>query len=288
MKVTVELILDTTCTSQELAHNPRTTTFKITMPKYLVAEFNTHRALSRNSFSSRAVPSDKAADYAYSNMFMPDKWLENQAGMQAKSTELPYFKKLLATLIWKSTAKVCVWSSKSLFKLGLHKQWSGRMLEWFMPTIIIATATDWQNFIMLRNHPSAQPEIQEVAKQIERLLKDSFPHCLKVGQWHIPFIDTHHGDYFGYYLNGLSIDTETALKISASICAQISYRKSDTSLEKALSIYNRLIESEPKHLSPFEHQAYYASSEEYSVDFQGNLRYAHQYRKYIEHGVMPL
>jgi len=34
----------------------RLTTFEIQLPKVLLAEYNTHRALSRNFSSSRAIP----------------------------------------------------------------------------------------------------------------------------------------------------------------------------------------------------------------------------------------
>ncbi len=43
--------------------------------------------------------------------------------------------------------------------------------------------------------------------------------------------------------------------ISASCCAQVSYRKSDDSYEKALVIFDKLINSKPCHASPVEHQA---------------------------------
>ena len=43
--------------------------------------------------------------------------------------------------------------------------------------------------------------------------------------------------------------------ISASCCAQVSYRKNDDSLEKAKVVFDRLINSEPVHASPVEHQA---------------------------------
>jgi hypothetical protein len=48
---------------------------------------------------------------------------------------------------------------------------------------------------------------------------------------------------------------EQALKISASLAAQESYRKSDSSLEKAEAIWERLVGSAPVHASPTEHQA---------------------------------
>lgn len=37
----------------------RITSFVITFPRIVLAEFNTHRALSRNSASSRAIPFNK-------------------------------------------------------------------------------------------------------------------------------------------------------------------------------------------------------------------------------------
>jgi hypothetical protein len=67
--------------------------------------------------------------------------------------------------------------------------------------------------------------------------------------WHTPY----YGD--GYW-GCLSPDSlEDALAISASCCAQVSYRKLDDSLEKARDIFAKLIESKPCHASPTEHQA---------------------------------
>ncbi len=51
------------------------------------------------------------------------------------------------------------------------------------------------------------------------------------------------------------ISLSEAIKISASLCAQVSYRKADESLDKAIKIHDRLVKSIPVHASPFEHQA---------------------------------
>ena len=51
------------------------------------------------------------------------------------------------------------------------------------------------------------------------------------------------------------VDLETAKKVSASCCAQVSYRRLDTSIEKALEIYEKLFSGPKPHLSPVEHQA---------------------------------
>ena len=58
-----------------------------------------------------------------------------------------------------------------------------------------------------------------------------------------------------YYDENLKeITVEQARMVSASCCAQTSYRKQDGSLEKAEDIFKKLVESEPCHASPVEHQ----------------------------------
>ena len=74
------------------------------------------------------------------------------------------------------------------------------------------------------------------------------------------------------------LTTEEAIKLSASLCAQVSYRKSDMSLSKALLIYDRLIDSKPCHASPFEHQA---SPSPKKTDRSGNFTGWIQYRQQI-------
>ena len=59
---------------------------------------------------------------------------------------------------------------------------------------------------------------------------------LEPGMWHTPY-------YGEGYWGCLSPDSlEDALAISASCCAQVSYRKLDDSLEKAKDIFAKLIE----------------------------------------------
>ena len=49
--ITATVILDV---QPQIGH--RLTTLEVTMPKFLVAQLNTHRALVKNSASSRAIP----------------------------------------------------------------------------------------------------------------------------------------------------------------------------------------------------------------------------------------
>jgi len=97
----------------------------------------------------------------------------------------------------------------------------------------------------------------------------SEPEELQEGEWHVPYVPTiRFGDGSRVYcawVNEINdkyatktfeeITEEQALKVSASCCAQVSFRKSDTSVEKAERIYDMLVSSKPVHASPFESQA---------------------------------
>ena len=50
--ISAEIIADTYCEFTD----ERVTTMEVTMHRFVLAEFNTHRVFSRNSASSRAIP----------------------------------------------------------------------------------------------------------------------------------------------------------------------------------------------------------------------------------------
>jgi hypothetical protein len=185
----------------------------------------------------------------------------NQAGMQAKE-ELTGLCLETTQFEWVSASKNAMWSATRLNTLGAHKQIVNRILEPFQMIRVVCTATEYDNFFYLRYHADAQPEISELARVMWEAREQSIPEELQPGEWHVPFVNTSR-DAAGkrYYWNFISdtekveISLEDALKVSASCCAQVSYRKTDTSLEKAFDIYNKLVTMKPVHASPFEHCA---------------------------------
>jgi len=60
----------------------RLTTFVVTFPRIVLAEFNTHRMFSRNSASSRAIPFEKMVKSVEENPFIPIAWQKEHKGMQ--------------------------------------------------------------------------------------------------------------------------------------------------------------------------------------------------------------
>jgi len=95
----------------------------------------------------------------------------------------------------------------------------------------------------------AQPEIKLLAEKMWEALQESNPNTIDPEGWHVPYYKK------GFWMQSMEDSLEDALAISSSCCAQVSYRLLDDSLEKARTIYARLVESAPVHASPFEHQA---------------------------------
>ena len=220
----------------------RLTTFELEYPRFVHSELMTHRMLSKNCASSRAIPIQRINELVYSDPAMPVWWGQNQAGMSAKE-ELTGSKLDAAQTMWVFGSKMAVELSKQLHMIGLHKQITNRVTEPWQTMKTVISGTEWANFLWLRDHEDAQPEIAELARKMSVEFNNSTPLLLTPGQWHLPYVDDE------------NIDVELGKKISASCCAQVSYRRLDDSLEKALDIYDKLIGMSRKHASPFEHQA---------------------------------
>jgi hypothetical protein len=179
--------------------------------------------------------------------------------MQAKE-EVGSGVKADAINIWNRAKEDALhWSNALANNLAIHKQIANRLTEPWMTMKTVISGTEWANFFHLRNHADAQPEIKALAEAMAVAYTTHLPVKLKPGEWHLPYITiatyvpTGELQYFDDHFNRLSL--EDAKIISASCCAQVSYRKNDDSFDKALKIYRQLIESQPVHASPVEHQA---------------------------------
>jgi len=131
----------------------RLTSFVITFPRIILAELNTHRMLTKNSASSRAIPFNKMLLSVWKNSFVPIAWQKAHSGMQGSS----YFEKKwqvkLITLLWLTIRTLAIGVSWVLSKIGVTKQLCNRLLEPFMwHTVLITGGEDGlQNFFDLRS-----------------------------------------------------------------------------------------------------------------------------------------
>lgn len=233
-------------------------TFEIIFPRFILAELNTHRILSKNSASSRAIPVEKVIEAVRNNPAMPVHWSKNQPGMSARE-ELTGDDLARCQNAWLDAATVAANIAEYMSDAGAHKQVANRILEPFTWMKTVITGTDWDNFFHLRKHPDADPNINALAEVMWQALQESETFELHPGEWHLPYVHTvrNHSGQIEYwdFKGAIKLSLEDALKVSSSCCAQTSFRTSDDSLDKAIRVYDRLVESKPVHASPFEHQA---------------------------------
>lgn len=246
----------------------RLTTMQITLHRYVLAEFNTHRQFSRNFRSSRAVPVAKLLGEVRVNPAMPVAWLKNRPGMQA-SEPMSADEEARAREEWLRAANDAADHAERLAELGLHKQWANRGLEPYLYVHGVVTATEWANFYALRRHPDAQPEMKALADAMWEAQQASEPKPLRPGEWHLPYVRVDNlRDLrlrYGYDYPGplaRTVDQETvvneAVRVSVARCARVSYLTHEgktPSVEDDLRLYDRLVGSVPLHASPAEHQA---------------------------------
>lgn len=260
-------------------HGVRLTTFEIEYPRIVMSEFNTHRAVSKNSSSSRAIPVSKMLEHTKNTNLKPIYFGSKKSGMQA-GDELLGVELEQATGVWEASLRNAVESSEMLDKLGVAKEVTNRLVEPFQLVKVVCTSTDWDNFFNLRLHPDADPNICMLAYKMYQAMEESKPYLLKEGQWHLPYCHvSYQGEYDLYSM--LYYDEEVdhtcehimtlneAIKYSAASCASVSYRTGNMTLEKADKIFDMLIKAEVVHSSPFEHIATPIAKEVYLEEDTG-------------------
>ena len=291
----------------------RLTTLQATFPRFVLAEFNTHRVFSRNSASSRAIPILKQLKNVLSNPYVPIEFGSNKPGMQA-GAPLEGAEEAMPPQEWLAARDDAVRRVLGLISrpdivqpegellecideielslpspgppadwLNVHKQVANRLLEPFMWHTVIVTATEWDNFWNLRCHPDAQPEIRRIAEMMRSARDESSPSQIGEGQWHLPLVRPEE-------LEGQTeIAVEDLMKVSAGRCARVSYLthagKRDPAADVAL--HDQLLAS--GHMSPMEHpacpmDAQALASSEWSANFRG----WRQYRSFIWGEADPL
>ncbi|QJA43141.1 hypothetical protein [Phaeobacter phage MD18] len=242
---------------------PEIITFQLRYPRFIHAEFMTHRKFSRNASSSRAIPVHKMIANLRADTAMPIHWGKNQPGMQAfeEHDALIYgvcgeldmvdnrVEGVTKEAAWLQARDRAIEVAEAFNAAKYHKQIVNRILEPFMHIDVIVTATNYDNFFWLRRHKDAQPEIKVLADKMWEALQASTPRVLAPGEWHMPYVREHEMAMY---------DLDTLLKVSTARCARVSYLTHDgenPDLESDVGLYERLVGSAPLHASPPEHQA---------------------------------
>lgn len=246
----------------------RITTFELEYPRIIHSELMTHRLFSRNAMSSRAIPIKKMIEQVQQNPAMPVKFGKNQPGMQDAGDHNELIDAGYEPATWWGLAGLSAARfAEGFADAGYHKQIANRLLEPFQRMKTVLTATDFENFWWLRVDKDADPTIFALAEAMKKAFDESDPELLYPGQWHTPYVDhlvtvgeQASEDTFEYCVldennKPVILTLDEAKAISASCCAQVSYRVLNNTKDKALDIYEKLLSGNKVHASPFEHQA---------------------------------
>jgi thymidylate synthase ThyX len=260
----------------------RITTFQLRYPRMVHAEFMTHRAISRNASSTRAIPTARMIEWIEKDPAIPVYWGKNQKGMQA-TEELSPEAVDAANRWWLEARDEAVNRARGLMNLGVHKQIASRILEPWAHINVVATATDWANFFALRCDRMAMPEIQVLAVKMARAYRDSRPKVrglddpLGHDAWHLPYVT---GEERGRY--GL----DDLIRFSVARCARVSYLTFEgkgPDPDSDIRLHGTLLGN--GHWSPFEHPARAQHRHPDGPRRSGNFLGWDQYRQQLPRGV---
>lgn len=203
--------------------------------------------------------------------------------------------------IYADALKDAVRHADALRKTGASKQIVNRVLEPFSHIKVVVTATQWANWYALRNHEAAEPHICFLAQAMKDAADASTPTMLPFGGWHLPYVNNtdeeidHAAIYVLEQNPKIGANEELLMseilgvlaKVSVARCARVSYDNHDGTkprMLKDLELFRDLMEKQPLHASPAEHQAtpdrYIGPSWE-SPHLHGNFVGWKQYRKFF-------
>lgn len=244
-------------------------------PRMIHSEVMTHRVMSRNAASSRAIPAQKLRKRTLDAPAMPVHWGQNQAGMQA-GAEIEDVDK--AKQWWRDGLTMMAEHHKLGEGMGLHKQVINRVIEPWMTIAIIVSMTEHANFFHLRDHPMAEPSIQVVAKLAWEAFNNNKPKSVAPDKWHLPYVDEDRSIYNPEYL----------CKLSSARCARVSYLTHEGTRDavKDVELHDKLVgqtDEDPMHASPLEHPAVAVRGSERHGNFVGWK----QYRKFFHKEAGP-
>jgi hypothetical protein len=242
--------------------------------------------LSRNAASMRAIPVKKMVEDIRRDPAVPLFWGAHQRGMQAfvetdekvgirvpvavvrdSGPEIVWETKLVTREeAWLESMEQAIERALAYDAAGYHKQVPNRLLMPYAHIRVVASATEWSNFLAVRDHADAEPHMRMLAQDIRRCLdrEDDIDRLL-VGQWHLPFVPHWERADIVKAMTGKSWDEPwgkedwlALVKVSVARCGSTSYKTVDgfdMTPERATALHDKLVASDPMHASPAEHPA---------------------------------
>lgn len=277
---------------------------QVTLHRYVLAEFNTHRLFSRSSASSRAIPVWKQIERIRTMLAEPVSWPCEQAGMQG-GAELQGQDLQLGQQVWRDGAEAAIEVIENYMALQeeihgedwkehtLHKSVLNRIIEPYMWHTLVVTSTEWKNFFFqraMRFSPLAQPEFRAAADLMLVCLEENQPYELDYDEWHLPYTAVDDRLWLRDGLQGgivgVNDEDHGMVQLSAARCARTSHLNQEGVRDPNadLDLYQRLASARPMHAAPMEMPCTPAHAKEIERRLvPGNFQGYHQHR----HQLMP-
>ncbi len=254
----------------------KVTTFEAKFPRMILAQMNTHRQISKNTSSDRAIPSKRLRKKF--TTFVPNKFPKNGRGMHPKAFLGPV-RNFIARVIWKLALHCMKLFTYLLEKVGVHKEITNRLLDPFLWTIAIMSSSYMKNFFELRTHEDAQLQIRKISLIIKRSIETSEDN--RIRHIHLPLITPQDIIQTVSYLNIKATENQIKglmalvkygssniakymkvspkvwdilIKLNTAKTARGSYlnQMEPKTTKEQLDVYDKLVTSEPIHASPLE------------------------------------
>ncbi len=244
-------------------------------PRSILAEFNTHTIISKNTSSSRAIPYAREKPrldwqpYTMREMVLERPYIPvyfgfNKPGMQPGDEMTEVQRDLSIKQILKMRDEA-VAGADVLWAYGMHKGDVNRYIEPYSWTEQLLTATQWANFFHLRTPEPPHPAMKRIARMMYLAYHRSKPKLLKQGEWHLPFIDDE---------DRASWPVEELLEMSVARCARLtnySFTTGKKDRDRDFKLFDDL--RTQGHWSPFGHQCTPAKPGDKPSNLKGMLQY---------------
>ncbi len=236
-------------------HGQEIVTVEATLHHYVAKELLTHCALARNAASQRAIPYEKIRQQVLDSPAIPPSWGTRQKGMQA-GPPLVGQDAEEAEADWRAARRAAIEWADRLNERGVHKSLINRLLEPFLWTTYIITATEWDGFFKQRCHPDAEEAMRLVAEAIRDAIAASKPTSawllpvVEGRRWHLPYVGQQDLDECEEH----GVDPR---HVSAARVARVSYLTHDgvRDVREDEGLWLKLVDRDPLHASPLEHPA---------------------------------